>query len=287
MKKNFLKLSVVAFAAISLITFGACGKYKGFKKDNSGIYYQFHGKVNDTAYIPQTGDVVAVLLSMRAGDSTIIPMIPQQMIVDSLYKGDIFEAFRMMHIGDSATFILDGPEFYEKMLSPSQEWKFGEEPLYFDVKLFDVMKKADFEKMKAEYDAELNDSRIQEIEDIDEYLEAHKNMKVNESGVYIETLKSGKGNKVEPLQKVKVHYTGKFTDGEIFDSSVSREQPFEFTVGAGQVIPGWDAVVSQMRVGDKVRVLIPSSMAYGEGNQRIPPYTPLEFEIELLEIVGE
>ena len=237
--------------------------------------------------MPQTGDVVAVLLSMRAGDSTIIPMIPQQMIVDSLYKGDIFEAFRMMHIGDSATFILDGPEFYEKMLSPSQKWAFGEEPLYFDVKLFDVMKKADFEKMKAEYDAELNDSRIQEIEDIDEYLEAHKNMKVNESGVYIETLKSGKGNKVEPLQKVKVHYTGKFTDGEIFDSSVSRGQPFEFTVGAGQVIPGWDAVVSQMRVGDKVRVLIPSSMAYGEGNQRIPPYTPLEFEIELLEIVGE
>ena len=71
------------------------------------------------------------------------------------------------------------------------------------------------------------------------------------------------------------------------DSSVERGEPFTFTVGAGQVIPGWDATVSNMRVGEKVTVLIPSDLAYGEGTRGIPPYSPLVFDIELLEIVNE
>lgn len=284
MNNRLFKIIALGIAASLMLSFTSCSKYKGFKKDKSGIYYKFYEK-NDTAYQPKTGDMVAVLLSMRAGDSVLIPMIPQQMIMDSLYQGDIFEAFRMMHVGDSATFILDGPEFFEKMLSPSQEYEFGDTPLYFDVKLFGAMKKAEFEQLKAEYDAQMNANRENEPTIIKEYLENNKDMKVNESGIYVKTLKQGKGDKVEPLQKVKVNYVGRFTDGKEFDSSLKRNEPFEFTVGAGEVIPGWDAVVSGMKVGEKVKVLIPSSMAYGEGTQGIPPYTPLEFEIELLEIV--
>ena len=100
----------------------------------------------------------------------------------------------------------------------------------------------------------------------------------------MKTVKKGNGDKVEPLQTVKVNYTGRFVDGTVFDSS-DDDEPFEFTVGAGQVIPGWDAVVSTMKVGDKVTVLIPSEMAYREGRGAIPPYSPLVFDIELLEIV--
>lgn len=112
-------------------------------------------------------------------------------------------------------------------------------------------------------------------------------MKQSDKGVYVKSVKKGTGEKVEPLQTVKVHYTGRFTDGTVFDSSVERGEPFVFTVGAGQVIPGWDAMLSDMRVGDKVTVLIPSNMAYGEGTRGIPPYSPLVFDIELLEIVKE
>ena len=286
MMKNVRFFALLGLAATLLFTFGACSKYKGFKKNKSGLYYQFHVQ-NDTADQPMTGDYVGVLLSLRAGDSILIPMLPNEMVIDSLYEGDIFEAIRMMHVGDSATFILDGKQFFEKMMNPAQEYEFGEEPLYLDVMLYGVMKKADFEKAKAEFEAQLNDRKVKEVEEIDEYLQKHPGMKQNQAGVYVKNVKKGNGPKVEPLQTVKVHYTGRFTDGTVFDSSVERDEPFSFTVGSGQVIPGWDATVSEMKVGDKVTVLIPSSMAYGEGTPGIPPYSPLEFDIELLEIVNE
>ena len=287
MKRNLTKVALIALSATLLFTLGACSKYKGFKKEKSGFYYQFHGDIHDTADQPQTGDLVGVLMSLRAGDSLLIPMMPNEMIMDSLYEGDMFAAIRMMHVGDSATFILDGPMFFEKMMNSEQEYTFGEDPLYLDVKLYGLMKKADFEKAKAEYEAQLDERRVQEVTDIDNYLEKNPGMKQNETGVYLKTVKKGTGAKVEPLQTVKVHYTGRFTDGTVFDSSVERGEPFTFTVGAGQVIPGWDATVANMHVGEKVTVLIPSDLAYGEGTRGIPPFSPLVFDIELLEIVNE
>ncbi|MBP5496023.1 MAG: FKBP-type peptidyl-prolyl cis-trans isomerase [Bacteroidales bacterium] len=227
------------------------------------------------------------MMSLRAGDSILIPMMPNQMLMDSLYEGDMFAALRMMHVGDSATFILDGPKFFENMMNPGQEYEFGEDPLYLDVKLLGLMKKADFEKAQAEYEAQLSERKELEASDIEEYLQKHSDMKQQTTGVYLKTVKKGTGDKVEPLQTVKVHYTGRFLDGQVFDSSVERGEPFAFTVGAGQVIPGWDATVSNMKVGDKVTVLIPSDLAYGEGTRGIPPYTPLVFDIELLEVVKE
>ena len=276
---------LIGLALATVFALGACSKYKGFKKDKSGFYYQFHGDIHDTADQPQTGDLVGLIMSLRAGDSLLIPTIPQEMMMDSLYEGDMFAALRMMHVGDSATFILDGPKFFENMMNPGQEYEFGDDPLYLDVKLYGLMRKADFEKAKAEYEAQLGARQEQEKTEIEEYLKDNPGLKQNATGVYVKSVKKGSGDKVEPLQTVKVHYTGRFVDGIVFDSSVERGEPFTFTVGAGQVIPGWDAVVSEMKVGDKVTILIPSDLAYGEGRQGIPPYSPLVFDIELLEIV--
>lgn len=87
-------------------------------------------------------------------------------------------------------------------------------------------------------------------------------------------------------QVVKVHYTGYFEDGKIFDSSVQRGEPFSFTLGQGQVIKGWDEGIGQMRVGEKVRFLIPYNLAYGEKGfpGAIPPKANLIFDVELLEV---
>lgn len=96
----------------------------------------------------------------------------------------------------------------------------------------------------------------------------------------------GTGAEAKTGDKVKVHYTGKLLNGKQFDSSVGRE-PFEFTLGAGNVIKGWDQGVPGMRVGGKRTLTIPWTLAYGEaGSGEIPPKAALKFDVELLDIVG-
>ena len=100
----------------------------------------------------------------------------------------------------------------------------------------------------------------------------------------IEKLVSGSGKAPKKGRLVTVHYTGWLTTGEKFDSSVDRKEPFQFVLGARQVIGGWDMGVAQMVVGDKVRLTIPPELGYGRGGypELIPPDATLVFEIELL-----
>ncbi|MBI1175888.1 FKBP-type peptidyl-prolyl cis-trans isomerase [bacterium] len=102
----------------------------------------------------------------------------------------------------------------------------------------------------------------------------------------IEKLASGEGATAEAGKTVTVHYTGWLTDGTKFDSSVDRDDPFVFVLGAGQVIAGWDQGVATMREGDKVKLTIPHHLAYGEGGYpgAIPPRATLVFEVELLKV---
>jgi FKBP-type peptidyl-prolyl cis-trans isomerase len=100
-------------------------------------------------------------------------------------------------------------------------------------------------------------------------------------------LKPGSGPAAASGDTVRVHYTGTLMDGTKFDSSLDRGDPFEFTLGQGGVIKGWDEGVVGMKKGGKRKLTIPSEKAYGKRGSppKIPPDAPLEFEIELLEIV--
>jgi FKBP-type peptidyl-prolyl cis-trans isomerase FkpA len=102
----------------------------------------------------------------------------------------------------------------------------------------------------------------------------------------IEKLTSGKGPAPKRGDTVTVHYTGWLTDGVKFDSSVDRGEPFEFVLGTGQVIAGWDEGVAAMLTGDKVRLTIPPEKAYGTSGYpgAIPPNATLVFEVELLSV---
>jgi peptidylprolyl isomerase len=102
-----------------------------------------------------------------------------------------------------------------------------------------------------------------------------------------EDLVVGEGDEATSGRKVTVHYTGvAFRSGEEFDASWNRGQPFEFRLGKGQVIPGWDAGVQGMRVGGRRKLTIPSAMAYGARGAGgvIAPHEPLVFVVDLLAV---
>ena len=100
----------------------------------------------------------------------------------------------------------------------------------------------------------------------------------------IEELAEGEGAEAVSGARVSVHYTGRLTNGQKFDSSLDRGQPFAFELGAGQVIQGWDRGVAGMKVGGQRKLTIPGHLAYGERGYPgvIPPNATLVFEVELL-----
>jgi peptidylprolyl isomerase len=99
-------------------------------------------------------------------------------------------------------------------------------------------------------------------------------------------LKVGAGPLPRAGQTVRVHYVGRLLDGTKFDSSRDRGQPYEFALGEGRVIPGWDEGVASMHVGGRRKLIVPPSLAYGDqgAGDKIPPNATLVFDIELLGI---
>lgn len=102
----------------------------------------------------------------------------------------------------------------------------------------------------------------------------------------VEDIVVGQGEEAKSGMKVSVHYTGTLTNGTKFDSSLDRNQPFTFSLGADEVIKGWDMGVEGMKVGGKRKLTIPPDLAYGErgAGASVPPNSTLIFEVELLSV---
>ncbi len=106
------------------------------------------------------------------------------------------------------------------------------------------------------------------------------------SGLRYKVIQKGSGAKAEKGKMVSVHYEGALINGTVFDSSYKRNQPIDFQLGVGQVIPGWDEGIGLLQVGDKARFVIPSNLAYGSQGAGgvIPPDATLVFDVELMGI---
>ena len=106
------------------------------------------------------------------------------------------------------------------------------------------------------------------------------------SGLRYKIIQKGSGVKAEKGKMVSVHYEGALPNGTVFDSSYKRNQPIDFQLGVGQVIPGWDEGIGLLQVGDKARFVIPSNLAYGSQGAGgvIPPNATLIFDVELMGI---
>ncbi len=107
-----------------------------------------------------------------------------------------------------------------------------------------------------------------------------------ESGLEYEEIKAGNGTQAQAGKTVSVHYEGKFPDGKVFDSSYERGTPLDFTLGAGQVIKGWDEGIALMKIGGEAVLTIPPELGYGQHGAGgvIPANATLVFQVELVAV---
>lgn len=289
MKTKFLLI----FAAMVIGSFTtACGQItgSGYMTSISGLEYKFH-RESKSPEKPQVGDILTVKMNYFINDSLLfesssIGKVMQFPLVAPAFKGDFFEGISMMSAGDSASFLNNADSVFYKIFRVKSLPDFVKpnSVMRFEVSLDTFVTQAAFEAQKMAESQELVDESNSRMK---QYI-ADKGITAvpQESGlVYIET-KEGEGAKPENGQKVRVHYLGTLLDGTKFDSSFDRNEPIEFTLGVGQVIKGWDEGISLMRVGGKATLLIPFNLAYGErATGPIPAFSPLIFEVELVEII--
>ena len=285
--KRILFVIVMAMSVGFLSSCQDKSEFPGYDKTATGLYYKFYTDVDDTLY-HKIGDFVEVDMVYATEDTVMfdsrdLPKPMQMPMTESVHAGDIYEGMALMNVGDSATFICNADSVLTKLfrfrsIPPELD---SVEVIYFHVKMKDIMSK---EAMDAKREAEMKEFESQELELRAAYLEEnYPDAKPTESGLFFISEKKGSGKNPEVGNKVKVHYTGKFLDGTTFDSSVERGQPFEFTLGQGQVIKGWDEGVAMMKKGGKAVLVIPSDLAYGpQGRGSIPPSSTLVFDVELI-----
>lgn len=303
--KNFL-FTITIVSTILLASCGGKGVFPGYDEADNGTCFKLivEGTGKVTA---DTGGVMFLKINLLfhnyiTNTDSILQNINEQAKTMSLpfpvrkcaFKGDFLDMFMRLHTGDSATFFvrLDS-------LKANYDGMFSFPPRFdtmkyigFTVKvdsLYSRSKYSDLNKIAEKKQIEMMLAmQKEEASSISKYIIDNKiTVKPTADGIYyIETLK-GKGENITEGQNVKVMYTGKFTDGNVFDSNMKPGgQPLEFLVGEHKMIPGMEKAVVMMKKGGKGTVIIPSSLAYGNGGGQMKPYATLIFDIEVVDVTA-
>lgn len=295
MKKLF---NLAALCLLLSVTFMSCGPkspFPGYKATENGLYYKqiVAGKGPQL----QMDDYIKVRLAYYLGDSLLfttddLPEAAYDQVRESVFKGDLYEGFRMMHAGDSMSFMINSDSIFRKQFRVPIIPDFVKPDVFlrWEVVVDEVYNQEEFTKIQeaiAQKQMEAAAAKQQAADDeFQAYLEANGiKAQPTESGLVYVCTKKGKGPKPGYKQMVKVHYTGRLLDGTVFDSSVERGEPIEFQLGVGQVIPGWDEGIALMSKGEKGILYIPSKLAYGprQAGELITPYSNLIFDVELVD----
>lgn len=278
---------------LSVLSLSACAQHsmKGFSTAASGLQYKFH-RQNETGNKPQVSDILNVSMRYFINDSLLFDskMLGREMefpLMPVVFPGDFYEGLAMMSKGDSASFVCNADSIFLKVFRVPQLPDFVKpnSNMRFDIGMIDFLSQEAFEaKQIAKQQVAIEESNRRLLE----YVSKNEiTVQPQPSGLYYIEVTKGNGPKPQPGQKVRVHYRGTLLDGTKFDASYDRNQPFEFVLGMGQVIKGWDEGIGLLHVGGKGILLLPQHLAYGErAAGTIPPFSPLIFEVELLEILN-
>lgn len=287
--KRIFSFSLLGILFLSLFSCSQSA-FPGFEQSETGLYYRFHFSQPDSAK-PAVSDILNVHMRYSLNDSLLFDSenMPQPMrfpLVEPVFKGDFYEGLAMMSTGDSASFLCRADSIFVKLFktkSVPSSVKPGD-MIRFDIKMLGFLTA---EAYQAEKMRMLETERQASALKLETYIKTQNIMQSPaESGLYYLELKAGKGPLAKAGDKVKVHYTGTLTDGTKFDSSLDRGEPIEFVLGQGRVIKGWDEGIAMMRKGGKATLVIPYQLGYGErGVGSIPAFSPLVFEVELVEII--
>lgn len=274
--------------------------FSGYQKTSNGLYYKLYTQGEGAQ--PQVGALMDVNLSCMVNDTVvIIPNSENTMqMVGSQFAGDLFEGLAMMHVGDSASFIVNIDSTFIKLFGQPKlpEGFNSTDVMRFEVRLVDCYPESEYPvrfnaKLKKETQKKVAQLKVDypnetevAAQQLAEYLATNKiKAEQTESGLYYLRTQEGMGEKPTAGQQVSVHYVGKLLDGTVFDSSYDRGKPFVVTIGVGQVIPGWDEGILLMSKGEKGVLYIPYYLAYGEraAGDEIAPFSNLIFEVELID----
>jgi FKBP-type peptidyl-prolyl cis-trans isomerase len=292
------KISLFSAIAGSIFLM-SCGdsRFPGFDKTDDGIYYKVHKEGSDKTELKE-GDVLfisqimhtekdSMLFDSRTMDKSQGPYAVR--IGKSAYPGDMFDALKMLHVGDSTTFCLLVSDMWSKgYKQPVPAFLDSNSYLKYTIKVDSIYTKEKVDKIEKEQMAKRKEmmKEYEAMEDslLNTYLTENKiTVKPTESGLYFIEKQKGTGPLVKAGDNVTVSYKGMFTNGDVFDSSKEHNEDFTFPAGGGQVIPAWDEAILKMSKGSKALIVCPSRIGYGEyGSQGvIPPFAPLVFEMEV------
>jgi FKBP-type peptidyl-prolyl cis-trans isomerase FkpA len=286
----------IFFGLLILFAFGCAKKQVAqktpvpeFQTTASGLKYKFYK--DSAGPNAKLDDILITHMILKTAKDSILrstfsegqPI--QAMVSKPTFRGSLEEAFTLLSPGDSALFFISADSLFEKTIrAPMPPMIEKGTFLKFILK---VEKVYDQEQMRREQmEKEARQIKADSVL-ITNYIKTNGlAAQRTPSGLYYVQTQKGNGESPKTGQTVQVHYTGKLLNGNIFDSSVQRGTPFEFTLGMGQVIKGWDEGIAMMKVGEKGSLLIPSSLAYGPSGAggSIPPNSVLIFDVELLGI---
>ena len=282
-----LKISILFIIALAV---NSCKDSDSFEKNEKGFEYKMINVVEGGDQIMENDYISLIVMYFNSNDSLLFDTKEIQgdfrmRVMNAEQVGLLQEALKMLKIGDSAHFLIPADDFYNKTAGiETPEFITEGEFLRFEIK---IIKKYTDDELNKEYEQYMLQMEALENQLISEYLSVESiTEEPSETGLYIISLEKGTGKKAKKDKTVAVHYTGMLINGQVFDSSVDKGVPFEFVLGQRKVIPAWDEAVATMRVGDKIKIIAPSFLAYGEQGYPpvIPAFSTLIFEIKLIEV---